>query len=65
VNKIKNVKKREQNKKRKKTFFYIYGFLGWPSSMLKYKYIFFKQNLWQQFYQTALGNCYGLKLPKC
>jgi len=19
----------------------------------------------KQFYQTALGNCYGLKLPKC
>jgi len=26
---------------------------------------FFKQNTPKQFYQTALGNCYGLKLPKC
>ena len=23
------------------------------------------QNIRKQFYQTALGNCYGLKLPKC
>jgi len=27
--------------------------------------IFFKWNIRKQFYQTALGNCYGLKLPKC
>jgi len=27
--------------------------------------IFFKQNIRKQFYQTALGNCYSLKLPKC
>ena len=27
--------------------------------------IFFKQNIWKRFYQAALGNCYGLKLPKC
>jgi len=27
--------------------------------------LFFKQNTRKQFYQTALGNCYGLKLPKC
>ena len=26
---------------------------------------FLKQNIRKQFYQTALGNCYGLKLPKC
>jgi len=26
---------------------------------------FFKQNVRKQFYQTALGNCYGLKLAKC
>ena len=34
--------------------------------MLKYKYLllFFKRNTLKQFYQTALGNCYGWKLPK-
>jgi len=33
--------------------------------MLKYKYIFhIKYSLRRQFYQTALGNCYGLNLPK-
>ena len=26
---------------------------------------FFQQNTQKQFYQTALGNCYRLKLPKC
>jgi len=26
--------------------------------------IFVKYNTRKQFYQTALGNCYGLKLPK-
>jgi len=30
----------------------------------KYKYIF-KWNIRKQFYQTALGKCYGLKLLKC
>ena len=29
------------------------------------KNIFFKQNIRKQFYRTALGNCYALKLPKC
>ena len=27
--------------------------------------IFSKQNARKQLYQTALGNCYGSKLPKC
>jgi len=27
--------------------------------------LFFKWNIRKQFCQTALGNCYGLKLPKC
>jgi len=26
---------------------------------------FFQQNTQKQFNQTALGNCYGFKLPKC
>ena len=38
------------------------GSLRWPFSMLKYSYIFFEQNTRKQFCQTALGNCYGLKL---
>jgi len=25
---------------------------------------FFKQNIREQFYQTAVGSCYGLKFPK-
>jgi len=25
----------------------------------------FRQNIRKQFYQTALGNCYDLELPKC
>jgi len=37
----------------------------WPFPMLKYKYIFRTKNIPKQFYQTALGNCYGLKLPNC
>jgi len=41
-----------------------YNWLGWPFSMLKYKYIFQIKYIEKQFYQTALGNCYGLKLPK-
>jgi len=40
-------------------------FMGWPSPVLKYKYIFFKLNMRKQFYQTALRNCYGSKLRKC
>jgi len=40
------------------------GPLSWPLPMLKYKYIF-KWNIRKRFYQTALGNCYGLKSPKC
>ena len=27
--------------------------------------IFFRWNIRKQFYETALGNCYGWKLPKC
>jgi len=27
--------------------------------------IFFELNTRKRFYQTALGNCYGIKLPKC
>jgi len=38
---------------------------NWPFPMLKYKIIFSKYNIRKQFYQTALGNCYGLKLAKC
>ena len=34
---------------------YIYCCLGW----------FANANIQKQFYQTALGNCSGLKLPKC
>jgi len=31
-----------------------------------YIYIYiFERNIREQFYQTALGNCYGLKLAKC
>jgi len=41
------------------------GSLGWPFPAMKYKYIFFKYNTRKQFYRTALGNCYGLKLAKC
>jgi len=33
-------------------------------AMLKYKYFFSKKYTPKQFYQTALGNCYGLQLPK-
>ena len=33
--------------------------MGWLFPMLKYKYIF------RIKYTEALGNCYGLKLPKC
>ena len=42
------------------------GSLRYPFPVLKYKYIF-QINIRKQFYQTALGNCYGLKLelPKC
>jgi len=40
------------------------GSLGWPFLMIKYKYIFQIKHT-EAFYQTALGNCYGLKLPKC
>ena len=40
------------------------GSLGWPFPMVKYKYIF-QIKYTEAIYQTALGNCYGLKLPKC
>jgi len=40
------------------------GSPGWPFPTLKYKYIF-KYNIRKLFCQTALGDCYGLKLPKC
>jgi len=37
-----------------------------PFPVLKYKHIFqIKLNTQKQFYQTALRNCYGLKLPQC
>ena len=39
------------------------GSLGRPFPMLKY--IFLKYNIPKQFYQTASGNYYNLKLPKC
>ena len=32
--------------------------------MLKYKYVF-QIKYTKAIYQKALGNCYGLKLPKC
>ena len=38
------------------------SFPGWPFAMLKYKYLF---QIRKHFYRTALGNCCGLKLPKC
>ena len=43
------------------------GSPGWPFPVLKYKYkyIFQAKYTEKQFYQTALGSCYGLKLPKC
>jgi len=28
-------------------------------------WIYFSKKMRKQFHQTALGNCYGLKLPKC
>ena len=40
------------------------GSLGWPFPVLKYEYIF-QIKYTKQLYQTALGNCYGLKLAKC
>ena len=40
-------------------------FPGLAISNSKILIYFFKQNIRKQFYQTALGNCYGLKLPKC
>ena len=39
--------------------------LGWPFLVVKCKCKFFKQNTRKQCYQTALGNCYGLKFAKC
>jgi len=38
--------------------------LGWPFPILKYRYIF-RIKYTKQFYRTAHGNCYGLKLAKC
>jgi len=40
-------------------------FPGLAISSAKIYLYFFKYNIRKQFYQTALGNCYGLKLPKC
>ena len=40
------------------------GSLGWPFPMLEYNYIFSKYYIRKQFCQTALENCYGLKLRK-
>jgi len=37
--------------------------MGWPFKMMKYKHIF-QIKYTKQFYQTALGNCYGLELTK-
>jgi len=37
--------------------------LDWPFPMLKYKYVS-QIKYTENFYQTALGNWYGLKLPK-
>jgi len=39
--------------------------VGYFHPMLKYKYIFQNKIIRKQFFQTALGNCYGLKLAKC
>jgi len=39
------------------------GSLGWPFSVLKYKYIL-KIKYTETVYQTALGNCYGLEITK-
>ena len=33
--------------------------------MLKYKYVFFQIKYTKHFYQTAVGNCYAVKLAKC
>jgi len=35
------------------------------SSAKTFEYIFQIKYIRKQFYQTVLGNCYGLKLPKC
>jgi len=40
-----------------------YGSPGWPFPMLNIN--IFEKKIRKQFYQTALGNCYRLKLPKC
>ena len=40
-------------------------FLGLAIFNGKIIIFFSKKNIRKQFYQTALGNCYGLKLPKC
>jgi len=40
------------------------GSLGWPFPTLKYKCIF-QRKYTEAIYQTALGNCYGLKLAEC
>ena len=39
-------------------------FPGLAISHAKILIYFFKSNIRKQFYQTTLGNCYGLKLPK-
>ena len=39
--------------------------MGWSFPVLKYKYIFQVKIHKSNFYQTALGSCYGLKLTKC
>ena len=40
------------------------GSLGCPFPMLKYKYIFLKQNIRKQFYQTALGKLIWFEIFK-
>jgi len=40
--------------------------IGWfPELAISDAEIFLQIEYTKQFYQTALGNCYGLKLPKC
>jgi len=40
-------------------------FPGLAISNSKILVYFFQKNVRKQFYQTALGNCYGLNLAKC
>jgi len=42
------------------------GSLGWPFPMLKYNYVIFFpiKRTEAIFFQTALGNCYGVEITK-